>query len=63
MFSKENCVCLFLYWLTFIFNRIGSVIVSILASSAVDRGFQLRPIETKDYEIGLFSSKHSLESG
>jgi hypothetical protein len=41
----------------------GSVIVSIPASSAVDRGFQLRPIETKDYEIGCFSSKHSLESG
>jgi hypothetical protein len=47
----------------FIFNRIGSVIGIILASSAVDRGFQLRPIETKDYEIGCFSSKHSLESG
>jgi len=35
--------------------------VSVLASSAVDRGFQLRSSETKDYQIGilLFSVKNA----
>jgi hypothetical protein len=32
-------------------NRISSVIVTVLASSTVDRGFELRSGETKDYEI------------
>ena len=42
-------------------NRIGSVMVSVLASSAVDGGFKLRSGQTKDYEIGivLFSAKHT----
>jgi hypothetical protein len=35
--------------------------VSVLASSAVDRGFEPRSGKTKDYEIGIcfFSSKHA----
>ena len=33
-------------------NRIGSVLVSVLASSAVDRGFETRSGQTKDYKIG-----------
>ena len=35
--------------------------VSMLASSAVDRGFELRSGQTKDYEIDIccFSAKHA----
>jgi hypothetical protein len=35
--------------------------VSVLASSAVDRGFQSRSSQIKDYEIGIccFSAKHA----
>jgi len=33
-------------------NRIGVVIVSVLTSSAVDRGFKPRSGLTKDYNIG-----------
>jgi hypothetical protein len=34
--------------------------VSVLASSAVDRGFDLRSSQTKDYKIGIccFSAEH-----
>ena len=32
------------------------VIVSVLASSAVDRGFEPRSGQTKDYEIGICCS-------
>ena len=42
-------------------NRIGIVMVSVLVSSAVDRGFDSRSGQTKDYEIGIccFSAKHT----
>ena len=45
------------------FNRIGGVMVSELASSAVDRGFKPRSGQTKDYKIGIccFSAKHSIK--
>ena len=35
--------------------------VSVLASSAVDRGFEPRSDQTKDYAIGIccFSAKHA----
>ena len=35
--------------------------VSVLVSSAVDRGFEPRSAETKDYNIGIccFSTKHA----
>ena len=35
--------------------------VSVLASSAVDRGFEPRSGQTKDYKIGIycFSAKHT----
>ena len=41
-----------------ILNHIGSV----LASSVVDRGFEPRSGQIKDYEIGMccFSAKHAL---
>jgi hypothetical protein len=44
-----------------IFNRIGGIMVSVLASSAVDRGFEPRLGQTKDYIIGIccFSAKHA----
>ena len=34
-------------------NHIGGVMVSVLASSAVDRGFESRSGQTKDYNIGI----------
>ena len=42
-------------------NRIGGIMVSVLASSAVDRGFEPRSGQTKDYKIGIccFSAKHT----
>jgi hypothetical protein len=41
-------------------NRIGGVLVSVLTSNAVDRGFEPRSGQTKDYPIGIccFSAKH-----
>jgi hypothetical protein len=46
---------------THIFHRIGSVVVGMLASSVVDRGFEPRSGQNKDYEIGIccFSAKHT----
>ena len=40
--------------------RIGGVMVSVLASSAVNRRFEPRSDQTKDYKIGIccFSAKH-----
>jgi hypothetical protein len=48
------------YWYK-IENRIGGVMVSMLASSAVDCGFEPRSGQTKDYKIGIccFSAKHT----
>ena len=42
-------------------HRIGDVMVSVLASSAVDRGFEPRSGQTKDYTIGIccFSANHA----
>ena len=42
-------------------NHIGGVMVSVLASSAVDCGFEPRSGQTKDYKIGIccFSAKHA----
>ena len=42
-------------------NRIGSVMVSVLATSAVDCEFEPRSGQTKDYTIGIccFSAKHA----
>ena len=42
-------------------NRIGGVMVSVLASSVVYRGFEPRSGQTKDYKIGIccFSAKHA----
>jgi hypothetical protein len=42
-------------------NRIGGVMVVVLASSVVDRGFEPQSGQTKDYNIGIccFSDKHA----
>jgi hypothetical protein len=42
-------------------NRIGGVMVSVLALSAVDCGFEPRSGKTKDYKIDIccFSAKHA----
>ena len=42
-------------------NRTGGVIVRMLASSALDRGFEPRSGQTKDYTIGIWclSAKHA----
>jgi len=42
-------------------NRIYGVMVSVLASSTVDRGFEHRSGKTKDYKIGIccFSAQHA----
>ena len=41
-------------------NRIGGVMVRVLASSVVDPGFEPRSDQTKDNKIGIccFSAKH-----
>jgi hypothetical protein len=46
-------------------NRISGVMVSMVASSAVDRGFEPRSGQAKDYEIGIccFSAKHAALRG
>jgi hypothetical protein len=51
----------FLDSLTNIRNRIAAVMVSVLASSAVDRGFEPRSGQAKDHKIGMccFSAKHA----
>ena len=43
-------------------NRIGGVMVSVLASSAVYRGFESRSGQTKVFKIGIccFSAKHAV---
>ena len=42
-------------------SRISGVMVSVLASSVVDRGFEPRSGQAKDYKIGIccFSAKHA----
>ena len=53
--DKVKCVSCITYY------RIGGIIVSILASSAVDHGLEPRSGQTKDYQIGIccFSAKHA----
>ena len=59
---KKQIVTLFLLILLLILvNRIGGVMVSMLASSAVDCGFEPWSGQTKEYKIGIccFSAKHA----
>ena len=43
-------------------NRIGWVMISVLATSVVDRGFERGSSQAKDYDIGIccFSTKHEV---
>jgi hypothetical protein len=49
------------HFFVFKWNSIGGVIVIVLASSVVERGFVPRSYQTKEYEIGIccFSAKHA----
>ena len=51
----------FLWFFYSIWNLIGGVMVSVIAAIVVDRGFEPRSAQTKDYEIGMccFSAKHA----
>ena len=42
-------------------NRVGGIIIRMLALSEVDRGLNPRSGQTKDYKIGIccFSAKHA----
>ena len=46
-------------------TRIGGVMISVLASSAVDRWFEVRLGQIKNYNIGVccFSAKHETLRG
>ena len=61
MLNCNDSIWLALWKAIFIPNRIGGVMVSILASSAVDRGFEPRLGHTKNYKIGIccFAAKHT----
>ena len=43
-------------------NRIGGVLLGVLASSAVDRRFEPRYGQAKNYDVGIccFSAKHAV---
>ena len=51
--------------LDIVFNLIGGVMVSMFASSAVDRGFEPRSGQTKDFNISIccLSAKHTTLRG
>jgi hypothetical protein len=53
---RNYCINMCIAW-----NRIGDVMVNVVASSAVDRGFEPQSGQTKDYAIGIccFSAKHA----
>ena len=40
-------------WASDFKNRIDGVLVSVLASSVVDRGFEPQSGQTKDYKMGI----------
>ena len=60
MWILEECKLLWCYFIIDV-NRICGVMVSMLASSAVDCGFKPRSGQTKDCKIGIccFSAKHA----
>ena len=45
-----------------IWNCIGGIMASVFASSAIDRGFETRLCQTKNYKIGIFCfpTKHAV---
>ena len=65
VFCVVFCRSLFVFWplfcLSFDWQLLNCQIVSMFALSAVDRGFEPRSCQTKDYKIDLccFSAKHA----
>ena len=59
LFNFQNIFNKIFYYVNI--NRIGGVMVSVLASNAEDRGFEPRSGYTKDYNIGIccFSAKYT----
>ena len=59
LFVQNTTTCISLIWDTF--NRIRGVMISVLASSVVDRGFEPRSGQAKDNKIGIccFFVKHA----
>ena len=53
--------CIFKHHNLLLSNQVGDVMVSVFASSVVDRGFKPWSGQTKDYTIGMccFSTKHA----
>ena len=51
---------IYMYMYVLFIYRIGGVMVSMLASSVVDCGFESLSVQAKDYKIGIccFSAKH-----
>jgi uncharacterized membrane protein YccC len=47
------CTKLSIYTFPMAANRIGGVMISVLTSGVVDRGFEPRSDQTKEYEIGI----------
>ena len=62
---NKDKLCMLLHfhllYTPFIVNRIGDVVVSVLALSAIDRGFEPQSGQTNDYKIDIccFSTKHA----
>jgi hypothetical protein len=61
IYQVEHRTAIFFICSLVVANRIGGVMISVLASSTVDRGFEPRSGQTKDYKIGIccFSAKHA----
>ena len=59
--KRTIVITLFQYFFHIQSNRIGYAMVSVLASSVVDFGFESWSGQTKDYKIGIccFSAKHA----
>jgi hypothetical protein len=49
LYHGENKLIFLLFDFKIVHNRIGSIMVSVLTSSAVDHGFNLQSGQTKDY--------------
>ena len=52
-YNVKHIMTLQIKAITSILNHIGGVMVSVLVSSAGDRGFEPRSGQTKDYRIGI----------
>ena len=63
--TRFNLICIqlnrFKYFFPHFFQPHDGVMFSMLASSAVDRGFEPQSVQTRDYNLGIccFSSKNT----